>query len=210
MTVLASGRSDTWRLPSPRRRGRALMLPAVALALLIAVLAAVVIADLVGRGSGSVSGAERRHLRAQVLAYQSAVVPVVRDVGSIEVQGMRAGLRDVRDAAPAALVQTQAWAAGLEADARKLAAVSVPSALARAHRLFQQSITDLIRAAHVFGRAALAPDRHRQALLARGIAWGERADRVYDAGSALLQAIRLRAGLSVTSDFPNPDAERLP
>ena len=180
------------------------MVPAIAMALLVVVLVGVVIADLVGGGSGGSSDAARTQLRSQVLTYEASILPIVRDVGSIEVEGMRAGLRDVQSAAPSALVQTQAWAAGLNADARKLAAVSPPPSLARAHVLFQQTIAALVHAARVFTRATRADGAHRHSLLMRGIALGERADRVYDEASAMLQSLRARVGLPPTRDFPRP------
>ena len=178
------------------------MIPAVAIAALIAVLVGVVVTDLVTRGNGRSSQAGDVQLKSQVLAYESAILPIVRDVGSIEVYGMRAGLRDVKSAAPAALVQTQAWAAGLDADARKLAAVSAPPSLARAHLLFRQCVAILTQAAHVFEQAARAAAGKRHPLLMRGIALGERADRVYDEASVILQSLRARVGLPATPDFP--------
>ena len=202
MTAVTLRRTGTWRSSSPRRRTRVLMIPAVAMTALIAVLVGVVVTDLVTRGNGRSSQAGEVRLKSQVLAYESAILPIVRDVGSIEVYGMRAGLRDVKSAAPAALVQTQAWAAGLDADARKLAAISAPPSLAPAHLLFRQCVAILTQAAHVFEQAARAAAGKRHPLLMRGIALGERADRVYDEASVILQSLRARVGLPATPDFP--------
>lgn len=178
------------------------MVPVIAMGVLIALLVGVVVADVVSSGSHRSSNTSRVQLRSEVLSYEAAILPIVRDVGSIEVEGMRAGLRDVEHAAPAALVQTQAWHAGLDADARKLAAVSPPSSLARAHVLFQQTIADLAHAARIFELATRADGARRHSLLMRGIALGERADRVYDQASAMLQSLRARVGLPATRDFP--------
>jgi hypothetical protein len=144
----------------------------------------------------------------ELAAYEKAILPIVQDWGSIEVEGMQPAVDDLRSGTgvPAVSIggEARAWRSALQADRAKLAAVSAPPGLSDAPPLFDRSISAYLDAAQLFGRAAAAPaGPRRNALIDAGVAAAKTGDRLYDAASALIQAAHRRLGQSPSPDFPN-------
>jgi hypothetical protein len=145
---------------------------------------------------------------AQLSAYEQAILPIVRDWGSVEVQGMQPAIDDLRSGTgvPAVAIGTEAraWQGALQLDRRKLQAVTPPSGLSDCATLFDQSIAKYLAAAATFGRAAATPrGPRRDALINAGVTTAKDGDGLYDQASALIQAAHRRLGQSPTPDFPD-------
>lgn len=144
---------------------------------------------------------------AALTAYEKAILPIVRDWGSVEMLGMRPAVADLQagTGVPAATVAVEAaaWRSALELDRVKLRAVKPPRSLREASGLFDAAIVRYLDAADLFRRAALSPASARGRLIAAGIAAAEAGDRVYDDASAVIQAARSRLGLTPSADFPD-------
>ncbi|MFL6239676.1 MAG: hypothetical protein ACJ735_09345 [Actinomycetes bacterium] len=142
----------------------------------------------------------------ELSSYEQAILPTVRDWGSIEIQGMQPAIDDLRSGqgAPAAAIATEAtaWQSALRADRVKLNDVKPPSGLHNAATLFDTSIAKYIDAAVLFGRAART-NAGRPALIDAGVNAAKEGDRLYDQASAILQSAHHRLGQSPSPDFPN-------
>jgi hypothetical protein len=147
--------------------------------------------------------------RDQLVAYQSAVAPAVHDGGATVEKGMKPALDDLvnRHVVPpeAIAVEADGWIRDLTAVRKRVADVKPPPALRPASRLFDRSLGEYIEAARLFGDAARATPAERPALLKLGYAKATAADGHYDDASRILQRLRRRLGLGVTSQFPDPD-----
>jgi hypothetical protein len=150
--------------------------------------------------------------RAQLTSYQAAIVGPLRDGGAIIQKGMKPGVADLASrhvVPPAAIVgEAQAWVAALTRVRSKLAVVAPPPQLRKASQLFDQALVGYLQAAMLFGQAAGANGDQRKALLTRGYATAEAADRTYDQASRILQRSRRHLGLGPTVDFPDPDTRQ--
>lgn len=150
--------------------------------------------------------------RAEVLAYQGRLWPIVQDWGSIEVYGMRPAVYTLAtgQGVPARMItiEARAWQYSLGVDARKLAALRPPVSLRPAQTLFLAAMADYLRAARLFGQATLLSRPARHPILLAGVAAAERGDAAYDSASADLQRARARVGLAATTDFPDPRGVR--
>ena len=145
---------------------------------------------------------------AQLSAYEQAILPTVRDWGSVEVEGMQPAINDLRagTGVPAAAIVTEAsaWQGALRLDRTKLQAVTPPRGLARCATLFDQAIVKYLAAAATFGPAASTPPgAARTVLIDAGVALAKEGDQLYNQASALIQAAHRRLGQSPTPDFPN-------
>lgn len=144
----------------------------------------------------------------QLLAYERAVIPHLKDGGRTVEQGMKPGVDDLlnRHVVPPATIAAEAdrWAADLTRVRDTVNGIDPPRALAEAGRLFVTALDTYIRAARTFGEAARAPEARRREIANRGYDLGRDADRTYDAASRILQTERRRLGLGPSPDFPDP------
>ena len=173
------------------RRGRAILAVAVPLAILV-----------------GCSSSDPQPTAAQLSAYEQAILPTVRDWGSVEVEGMQPAVNDLRagTGVPATAIATEAtaWQGALRLDRTKLQAVKPPAGLGRCATLFDQAIGKYLSAAATFGQAAATPPgAARGRLINAGVATAKDGDRLYNEASAILQAAHRRLGQSPTPDFPN-------
>lgn len=172
----------------------------------VATVVAVVVAIAIAGVAQWSSHPSQRLSRADVLRYQSQLLPVVRDWGSIEVEGMRPAIADLSSGqgVPARLiaVEARAWQSALTIDQSRLMKIRPPANLRPAVVLFDASIRSYLLAAATFRRAALAVPNERAALIDAGIKAARTGTQQYDAASTLLQQARRAVGLPTTSDFP--------
>ena len=100
--------------------------------------------------------------------YERSVAPLIRDWGSVAVEGMRPGIADL--ASPGGLprltaaTEAKAWAAAFRHDREQLLRIPVPSGYVRYQQLLLQSLDGYLRASAIVERAAHQADpaaRHR-------------------------------------------------
>jgi hypothetical protein len=144
----------------------------------------------------------------QLAAYEKAILPTVRDWGSIEVLGMRPAVADLRSGsgvpASAVEVEARAWVSSLRLDRDKLRAVSPPPGLDEAARFFDEAMERYLEAATLFGRAAAAPaGESRRKLIDDGTAAAAAGASTYNRASVVLQQAHRRLGQSPSPDFPD-------
>jgi hypothetical protein len=145
--------------------------------------------------------------RAEVETYEEAILPLVREWGRIEVQGMRPAVADLQsgEGVPAATVagEARAWHAAFERLRSQLRAVAAPEGMEEVAHGFDRAMADYLEAAATFEQAASAADaEERSRLVDRGITVVQRGADRYDDASALLQEARRSVGLPPTDDFP--------
>ena len=150
----------------------------------------------------------------QLLAYEAALLPHLREGGKTVERGMKPGVDDLLNkhvVPPATIaVEAETWAADLTRVRTALAAVEPPPQLTEVSQLFDDSLDAYVQAAHVFAEAARAPEAQRRAIANRGYDLGRTADRIYDSASRIIQTARRNLGLGPSSDFPDPETRDAP
>jgi hypothetical protein len=143
-------------------------------------------------------------------AYEAALLPLVKEWGQIEVQGMRPAIADLStgEGVPPETVagEARAWRAGFEALRPKIAALDPPKSVQPAEALFDQSMQHYLDATVAFEQAADGPAEARRAGIDKGIAAAKEGARLYNEASLVLQRARRAAGLPTSPDFPNRPA----
>ena len=154
--------------------------------------------------------------RAQLSAYEHAVVPLVTEGGKTVELGIKVGIGDLENAESAAsgdhpiapevvAGQAASWTADLNGLADRVQAISPPPSMVDAHRMFVAALRGYAQSASIVAEAAAASDPAARAqLLDAAREAGRSADQQFDAASALLQAERHRLGLAPSPDFPDP------
>ncbi|MHB8450376.1 MAG: hypothetical protein ACYDAQ_08010 [Mycobacteriales bacterium] len=167
--------------------------------------AGLILAVSIGNGSNGRT-APPPPTRGQLLAYESAITPAVRDWGSIEMLGMRPALGDLasgQGVPPAAIVmESRAWVAALGHDRAMLRAAPDPGQLTVIAAGLDQAMVDYLRAATLFGQGAGHPAA-RSAFLQAGVSAAMAGDSAFDDSTYLLQTDRVRLGLAISPDFPD-------
>lgn len=190
------------------RRRRETRLRTIALALVVLLVAGVAAAVVLAATTDGDATSAPRLTADELLAYQAAVHPALRDGGQTVEQGMKPAVADLRDPGgvpPEAIAdEADAWTRDLAAVRAKVAAVPVPAGLREVAAGFDAALARYLAAAAAFGRAARAPERERAALIEEGVAIAREADRHYDDASRVLQRLRRDLGLGATADFPDP------
>jgi hypothetical protein len=138
-----------------------------------------------GSGSGGSHPTQTPSLSA---ASAQQVESLIRDWGSVAVQGMRPAIHDLSTpgGVPRAGIATEAtaWIAALTHDREQLQGVDAPGSYEPTRRLLLRSLDGYLRAAAIVHGAAKQPDfQRREAAL-------ERAVRVLTAADALYEQAR--------------------
>jgi hypothetical protein len=194
----------TARLRAPRRAALTLVVAGVLLAYLLPA-----VADQV-RGRADTRSPQPPAITApELVAYEDALTPVVKDWGSIEILGMRPAIADLRAGTEfgrpeLVAVQARAWRAALELDRRKLTDLSPPTALRQTHELLLDSMDRYLAATASFLAATAADAADRERLIDEGIRRAKDGAQVYNRASALLQSSRRELGLGSSPTFPDP------
>ena len=140
----------------------------------------------------------------------TALQDAARPWGRIEVQGMRPAIADLGsgEGVPPETVagEARAWQEGLRDVAAQLDRIRTTKGLRKIVLSFRRALERYQEAARLFEQAAEAPSDRRQGLLDRGIAEAGEGARLYNEASMELQAARRRAGLPISSDFPDHPA----
>lgn len=125
-------------------------------------------------------------------AYQQQVDALIRDWGSIAVQGMRPAIADLAHpgGVPRAGIATEAtaWTAALTHDREQLQAIAAPTSYEPTRQLLLRSLDGYLRAAAIVHTAAQLPDRSRRHLAL------ERAARVLTAADQVFDRARTGSG----------------
>jgi hypothetical protein len=171
-------------------------------------VAALLVGVLLGAALVGCSSSDPHPSAGQLSAYEQAILPTVRDWGSVEVEGIQPAINDLRSGtgvpAVAIVTEASAWQGALRLDRTKLQAVHAPAGLTGCATLFDQAIVKYIAAAATFGRAASTPPgAARISLIDTGVATAKEGDQLYNQASAIIQAAHRRLGQSPTPDFPN-------
>jgi hypothetical protein len=130
------------------------------------------------------------HPKSVPAAYQQQVDALVRDWGSIAVQGMRPAIADLAHpgGVPRAGIATEAtaWTAALKHDREQLQQVVAPASYEPTRQLLLRSIDGYLRAAVIVHVAAEQPNRaRRHAALERAVQVLTSADRLFDQARAV-------------------------
>jgi hypothetical protein len=190
----------------PARRRQLLRAPRVIAALIVVILLGAL--GLTAMLSGG-HGKSARVTRAELVAYEASILPIVQDGGKTVEEGMKPALTDLlhRHITPPSFIvkEGDAWIAELSRVRQQLVAVTPPPDLAPASRLLAQSLDYYLTAARDFRAAAAATSKSERARFADlGVRAGEAGDAVYDRGSAVIQHARQRLGLPLNPNFPSP------
>lgn len=191
------------------RRQRPVLVAVLALAVLALALAAT-LPGLLG-GSAAPSGPTA----AQLIDYETAALPTLKDWGSVEIRGMQPAVADLVSGTgavtgsglPRASVvgESRAWVSALTLDRDKLARLPVPPGLAAAAADFDAGLVSYLEAATMIGQAAAIDDpAQRMAVLQEAVATAKRGDAAYNRAAALIQASRRALGLGANSNLPDP------
>jgi hypothetical protein len=150
--------------------------------------------------------------RRRIESYQAELLPLVKEWGRIEVQGMRPAIADLMSGqgVPPETVagEARAWRAGFEGLRQKISALDPPEALEDAERLFDRSMQRYLDATIEFEQAAEGAGPARSAGIDRGIAAARDGARLYNEASLVLQRVRQKVGLPPTDEFPEHPAGR--
>jgi hypothetical protein len=146
--------------------------------------------------------------RAQILAFERAVDPLVTRGGQVVQEGMKPAVVDLdKDhVTPPAFIAHEAdgWTATLSDVRRSIAAVKVASGLSAPRQTLVSALDMYVSAASTFKAAALAPAAQRKALITSGINKAQQADHIFDQAAAAIQAARRHLGLGASASFPDP------
>jgi hypothetical protein len=145
--------------------------------------------------------------RAELLAYEDRLLPLVQDGGRVVEQGMKPAMDDLRNQhiVPARVIAQEGdgWVASLTSVRSKVQALPAPHAVSPAQRAFLQALDEYVVAARAFRAAAqTAPGAARNARIDEGVRHAEQADATYDRGAAILQRLRRSLGLRADPNFP--------
>lgn len=149
-----------------------------------AALATAVLASGCGGGSHG-PGAQPTASASSMAAYQQQVEALVRDWGSIAVQGMRPAIADLAHpgGVPRAGIATEAnaWTAALRHDREQLQRIAAPTSYEPTRQLLLRSLDGYLRAAAIVHAAALQKGAvRRHAALERAVHVLTSADRIFD------------------------------
>jgi hypothetical protein len=154
---------------------------------------------------------QRGVTRAQIVAFEHAVDPLVSRGGQVIQEGMKPAVTDLdRDhVTPPAFIAHEAdgWASALSDVRQRIAGLTVPAGLTAQRRTLLSALDMYVAAAHTFKQAAVAPAAQRKALISNGISQAQSADRIFDQAAAAIQADRRHVGLAPSEYFPDPGHE---
>ena len=157
-----------------------------------------------------VAGSSHSHpiTRAQIVAFERAVDPLVSRGGQVVQEGMKPALGDLTHdhVTPPSYIAHEAdgWAASLTDVRRQIAAVRTPRQLTAARTSLLAALDLYVSAARTFRQAALATGAQRESLVKDGIAQAQHADTVFDQAARDIQTQRRSLHLSPSIYFPNP------
>jgi hypothetical protein len=138
--------------------------------------------------------------RAQLVAYEQNLEPIIDQAGEVVARGLRAGVDDIHASRyddQTLATMTQAWADDLGRLRARLDRLDPPAFLARAHGLYLDSLAAYVGVADRLMAAVAAHQQERIELVLQAAHRGESADAVYDRADALIDSHRRRLGLSV-------------
>jgi hypothetical protein len=157
-------------------------------------------------GGGSANKADRKKL----LAYEAKLVPLVKNWGKIEIDGMRPAIADLASGPgntsvpPEAIAgEARAWQEGLTQIRADMTKLTPPASLKRAAELFDQSIVKYLAAAKSFEQAASSTGEAQKKGIEAGSRQAGDGATIYNDASLLLQRARHKVGLPTSPDFPD-------
>jgi hypothetical protein len=150
-----------------------------------AVAALAVVAATTGCAASAHVEASPTRQAPSAAAYEQQVQAVLRDWGSIAVQGMRPAIRDLSSpgGVPRAGIATEAdaWTAALKHDRQELQGIAAPPSYEPTRQLLLRSLNGYLRGAAIVHRAAQQSDpARRETTLERAVRVLTAADAVYN------------------------------
>jgi len=149
--------------------------------------------------------------RAQIVAFENSVDPLVSRGGRVVQEGMKPAVTDLDQdhVTPPAFIAHEAdgWASELSDLRQRIAGLNVPAGLTAPRRTLLSALDMYVAAAHTFKQAAVATAVERKALISNGISQAQSADRIFDQAAAAIQADRRQLGLAPSAYFPDPGHE---
>ncbi len=151
---------------------------------------------------GNSNGLTDTAQRAELVAYEKAIEPLIERGGQLVALGLRPGVSDISQASfdrQTLIRMSRSWERQAVRLRAEFAAIAVPVFLEDVARLMDRSVATYVRTAATLKAAAQAEGAERDRHLQRVSSLGPRADRLYDAAMEALDAHRQRLGLTPAS-----------
>ena len=174
---------------------------------LIYTIAVVVIAAIGATAVFLVGSANRRSDRNALVAYEKAVLPLVRDAGRIVEQEMKPTLREAAENKIADEEITRragAWERTFEGVRKGLLDLDPPSFLTDIETGWSTAMGGYLLVVDAFKAIAGAPADQRANAIQQATVFGDRADGLFDQVAGLIQFHRRRLGLGTSQNLPDP------
>ena len=169
---------------------------------------AVLVASAVGVSVVFVVGsANRRSDRNALVAYEKAVLPLVRDAGRVVEQEMKPTLRDVAEGrvTDQQIVQrAAAWEAVFNRVRAGLLELTPPELLGDIQESWSTAMGGYLLVVDAFEAIASSPADTKKVAIDQATLLGERADELFDQVAGVIQFHRRRLDLGTSPDLPDP------
>jgi hypothetical protein len=170
--------------------------------------AAVVIAAAIGATAVFLVGsANRRSDRNALIAYEKAILPLVREAGELVEREMKPTLRDAADGKVSNEDLTRragAWERALERIRTELLELSPPPFLTDVEAGWSTSMGGYLLVVDAFKTIAASPPEQRANAIRQATTFGEQADELFDQVASLIQFHRRRLDLGPSQNLPDP------
>lgn len=174
---------------------------------LIYTVAVVVAAGIGATAVYLVGSANRRSDRNALVAYEKAVLPLVREAGGLVQTEMKPTLREAAEGKVSnedITRRADAWQRVFERIRAELLALSPPSFLTDVETGWSTTLGGYLLVVDAFEAIATAPADQRSAAIEQATTLGERADGLFDQVAALIQFHRRRLDLGPSPNLPDP------
>jgi hypothetical protein len=170
------------------------------------------VAVLLALGGGATAvflrgSAQRRDDRAAIVAYESAVYPIVKEGGRVVQEEMKPSLRQFVEgeiAADELLRRAGSWRRAFEKVRSDVLVLQPPAFLRAIEPRWTRAFDAYLQTITAFEAVARAPASERRARLDQVSTAGTTADHLYDQAVELIRSHRRRLGLGPSPNFPEP------
>lgn len=174
---------------------------------LIYTVAVVVAAGIGATAVFLVGSANRRSDKNALVAYEKAVLPLVREAGGLVQTEMKPTLREAAEGKLSnedLIRRAEAWQRVFERIRTELLALSPPSFLTDVEAGWSTTMGGYLLVVDAFEAIASAPADQRATAIEQATTLGERADGLFDQVAALIQFHRRRLDLGPSPNLPDP------
>ena len=168
----------------------------------------VIVAAAIGAASVFIVGSSnRRSDREAVLAYERAILPLIREAGRIVQQEMKPTLREVAEGevTDEQIVQrAAAWERVFERVRLDILALDPPALLGEIEEGWSTAMGAYLLAVDAVADITEASADQRASAIDTASTFGERADGFFDDVAGIIQFHRKRLGLGPSQNLPDP------